>query len=245
MKNSFILLILLLTFVRVKGQEKNSKDTIGIGILTVNTIYPIPLFINETDSLPYDTLSFQIDSIGVTKFKTKLDLKPYEISEGDSYRRGENNISWGLVRFPPILKFQVLDSTDSTFKIVTNEKNNVSFVIKRNTNSIYYETYNHFIPDKKTSWYIFETWERYLKRVEFIDKKDLIIYDQPNGAIIFENKEENFLPFKVIDINGDWIKLKKDKYREFNFDKTQNYDGWTQWKKGNKILIRISEFTYD
>ena len=63
--------------------------------------------------------------------------------------------------------------------------------------------------------------------------------------MIFEDKQNTFLPFNITEVNGDWIKLKKGMGRESNFDATKNFDGWTIWKEGNKILIDITEHTYE
>lgn len=46
-------------------------------------------------------------------------------------------------------------------------------------------------------------------------------------------------------MNGDWIKVKKGFAREFNFEPNINYEGWTQWKKDDKLLIDITEFTIE
>ncbi|MRM84342.1 hypothetical protein [Riemerella anatipestifer] len=236
------------------GQNNELDVPLGIGILQVNTEYPIPLYRNINDRVPFDTIKFNIDKTGVTKFITKIDLKPYVIYEGDSYQTGERNISVGLVRFPPELKFRVVDSTKTTFTVITNEKSNEEFVIKRDAKSVYYKAEEEYYDNNcincpnsiyNPRWYIFETWERYLKRVEFINKENLKIYDKPNGKIIFEEKNDKLLPFNVIEVNGDWIKLKKGFGREFNFEKNIDYEGWTQWKDGNKILIEITEHTYE
>ena len=254
MKSKILILLSYFVLFACNGQEEISNAPIGIGLLETNTEFPISLYKNENDNVPAEILKFKTTKSGVTKFITNLKLKPYEIYEGDSHKSGEKNRSMGLVRFPPILKFRVVDSTKTSFKVVTNENLNESFYIKRDAKSAYYTTeQQHFdnncigCPDSNynPNWNIFETWERYLKRAEYISKRNLKIYDQPNGKVIFEDKQNTFLPFNITEVNGDWIKLKKGMGRESNFDAYKNFDGWTQWKDGNKILIDITEHTYE
>lgn len=253
MKSKLILLCLFVFFTGF-GQEEISNTPIGIGLLQTNTEFPIPLYKNDNDTVATHILKFKVEKSGITKFITNLKLEPYTIYEGDSYKSGEKNRSMGLVRFPPALKFRVVDSTKTSFKVVTNENLNESFYIKRDSKNAYYTTERQFFdnncigcPDSNynPNWNIFETWERYLKRSEFIIKKNLTIYDKPNGILIFESKDNQFLPFNVTEVDGDWIKLKKGFGREFNFDKSKNYDGWTRWKEGDKTLIEITEHTYE
>ncbi|MBV7441000.1 hypothetical protein KRX57_06165 [Weeksellaceae bacterium TAE3-ERU29] len=97
---------------------------------------------------------------------------------------------------------------------------------------------------KKDSVGNFETWKDYLKRVKIITKQDLKIYDKPNGKVIFENKENEHLPFNIVELKGDWAKIEKlgGDFKQNDFKK---YNGWTQWKKGSEILIDIVEYVYE
>ncbi|MEL0651211.1 hypothetical protein V6246_07225 [Algibacter sp. TI.3.09] len=235
------------------GQEKHKDVPIGIGFLETNKSYPIPFYKNEKDSIPFDILKFNVKKNGTIKFITKLELKPYMISEGDTFKEGKRNIDNGLVHFGPELKFRVIDSTKTHFKVVTNESYNEEYYIKIEPQKTYYATLSEVFKNscancpnsnQNNDWNVFETWERYLKRVEYISKRELKIYDKPNGKIIFEVNNNDFLPFYVEETKGDWIKLKKDFGRQYNFDDSKNYNGWTQWKNGNKILIEITEETY-
>lgn len=254
MKAKILLLLSYFTVLSCNGQEKTSNAPIGIGLLETNTRFPIPLFKNENDETPIDILKFETTKSGTIKFVTDLKLKPYTLYEGDTYEAGQDNVQRGLIRFPPVLKFRVIDSTKTSFKIITNENLNESYYIKRDPKGAYYTMESQRFDNNCTNcpgsnynpnWNIFETWERYLKRAEFITKNSLKIYDKPDGNIIFENKENTFLPFNITKVDGDWIQLKKGFGREFNFSKSINYDGWTQWKAGDKILIDITEHTYE
>lgn len=217
-----------------------TRNSIGIGLLEMNTEHPIPLIRNAKDSLPFDTLRFEIDKAGKTKFIFSADIEPYRISEGDSFIKGNNTIQSGLISFSPELKFRVIDTSNNIFEVVMNEQTEAICFINMKT---YIDLNN--IDDKDSTFYNYEPWPDYIKRSEFITKKDLVIYDKPDGNIIFENKGEKFLPFQVVQVAGDWIKLKKAFGREFNFDDIINYNGWTQWRSKDRILISITEKTYE
>ena len=254
MKSTFLYLLLCLSFYSCNGQEKSENTPIGIGILQTNTTYPISLYVNESDKIPVEVLKFKTRKDGTTEFITSLSLRPYVISEGDSYEAGKTHINRGLIRFPPEIKFRVIDSTNNSFKVITNEILNETYYIKLDSLSTYYKTESELYENSCSNcpnsnynpkWNIFETWERYLIRAEFVTKNELKIYEIPNGKIIFENDNNKFLPFNITEVEGDWIKLRKGFGREFNFENSKNYDGWTQWKDGNKILIDIVEHTYE
>lgn len=230
MKTRLILSILLF-FCHNISNGQNHTAQVG-GLLTYKFKDPIPLFKNESDTIPFDTLSFYVDPIGKTKFITgrlQKDIIPYRLSEGDSYEEGRENINMGLVRFLPILMFRVVDTTGSSYKIYLNEKTLETAFIKKMCSTCF----------------VFETWQEYLGRVEFIEKDSIVIYNKPEGELIFKNKSNKFLPFRVIEVNGDWIKLGKGIRREFNFENGVNYNGWTKWKEGEKIIINIVEQTYE
>lgn len=244
----------MLGLYNCKGQENAHTKTIGIGLLTANTQYPILLYKTETDTVPFDVLKFEVEKSGATKFISKISLKPYTLSKGNSNKEGENNIKRGLIHFPPMLKFRVVYTNALFFKVVTNEETMETFIIKKDGKNAYYVTERQLSDNSCSNcpnssynprWYIFETWERYLKRAEFITKKNITIYDVPGGKIIFENKDDVFLPFGVSEVKGEWIKLKKGFGREFNFDSTQNYSGWTKWREGPNMVIDIVEHTYE
>lgn len=123
-------LTLCFSLYTCNGQEIPNDISIGIGFLATNTSFPIPFYKNENDSTPFDILKFNVREDGTTEFETKLKLKPYMISEGDSFEEGERNVNHGLVHFAPELKFRVIDSTKTYFKVITNEKYNEEYYIK-------------------------------------------------------------------------------------------------------------------
>ncbi len=244
---TFILLLLLCGY---KSQQKPLVREIGIGILTVNTQYDIPLFKNLDDKTPIDVLKFNHLKSGKTAFDCKVSLKPYLMYEGDSDEEAKENIDHGLIRFFPELKFIVIEETPDYFRVIVDEDQSSKYYIKKKSEATYYLTakdfyYNNTSDRYKPQWYIYETWERYLKRVEFIELNVIEIYDKPNGKIIFSTEPDGFLSFGVEKMEGEWIKLKKDMLREFNYPKGINYEGWYRWKKGNVLRIAITEATYE
>ena len=251
-----LILPVIFCLYQCKGARSNPVEpkAIGLGLITVNTSYPLPLFKQGTDRIPFDTVKFELKKSGVTRFISKVKLGAYLMTVGDSYEAGQENINRGLVRFGPVLKFRVLDTTASSYTIVTNEQTWETMVIKKDPSNAYYTSERELddnncinCPGSKYNpkWSIYETWERYLRRVEYITSEKLVIYDKPNGKVIFENKENTFLPFGVEAVQGEWIKLKKGFGRESNFDGGKNYAGWIKWRDGARILIDIVEHTYE
>lgn len=248
------LLLFIFSCTQKNFNQDMKPNTLRIGILQVNTVYPILIYKNENDEAPFDTIQFKILKTGETKIISKINLKPYTMSEGDSYEAVKRNISSGIVALSPQLKFIVLDITEKGFRVVTNSKSGENFVIRKDEKSAYYSSEKEFqenncdgCPGVKynTRWHIFETWERYLKRVEYITKEGLTIYDKPEGKEIFKASGNKFLPLKITEVNGEWIKLQKAPGREPNFDESKNYEGWTKWRNGDNLLIKITEQTYE
>lgn len=253
-KNLLILMGFLSFLTSCARQKQGPPQAIGIGILTVNTQYPIPLYKNEADELPFDTLKFERSRSGKTLFVTDVKLQPYLMNEGDSDKEGEEHLKMGLIHFGPELVFSVVDTGASYFRVISNQASGEEIVIKKVPGAVYYseermlsENNCSNCPGSKYNphWYIFETWERYLKRVEFITQDSLVIYDQPAGKPIFQQKDQTFLPFGVTEVKGDWLKVKKGFGRESNFDNGKNYDGWIKWRAGTNLLIDITERTYE
>lgn len=253
-KNLLILIPFFSFLYSCNAQEQVRPQAIGIGLLTVNTQYPIPLYKNEADELPFDTLKFKISKSGKTLFISAVKHRPYLMSEGDSDDEGEDHLKMGLVRFGPELKFAVVDTGKNFFRVIGNQVSMEEFVIKKVPGAVYYSE-ERMLSDNNCSncpgskynphWYVFETWERYLKRVEFITQDSLVIYDVPDGKVLFKSKDQTFLPFSVTEVKGDWIKVKKGFGRESNFNSGNNYDGWIKWREGSEIRIDVTERTYE
>lgn len=249
-----ILLPVVLCMIHCGARTPVQPKAIGIGLLTMNTDFEIPLYKQEVDSVPFDVLRFKMNKSGVMKFVSDIKLKPYRMTGGDSFAEGERNINMGLIRFAPELKFRVIDTTATSFKVVTNEETWEIMLIKRDATAVYYSTERELSDNSCSNcagskynprWYIYETWERYLKRVEFITRENVVVYDQPNGKVAFENKENIFLPFRVMELKGEWIRLGKGFGRESEFDSLINAEGWIKWREGPVLSIDITEHTYE
>ena len=94
----------------------------------------------------------------------------------------------------------------------------------------------------------YETWERLLLRSEYVSfaGKNYAVYDAPEGNKIFENTEHRFLPYSVIQVRGDWIKVEKARGgREGYFEGVENAEGWVKWKNDTEILVDIIEFSVE
>jgi hypothetical protein len=245
--------ILFSLFSCNKPQQTSGK-VMGLGLLTVNTQYAIPLYKNEKDQVPFDTLKFKRNKSGTTSFVSNIKLKPYLISAGDSDQEGKNHISTGLVPFPPDLKFCVTDTGGAYYRIITNEATGETFVIKKEQGNAYY-TEEKMLDENSCSncpgskynprWYLYETWERYLKRAEYVTKQNLEIYDAPDGKVIFQNKDGAFIAFAVTEVKGEWIRIKEAPGRESDPDTIKTHQGWTKWREGTNRLIDIIERSYE
>ena len=135
------------------GQEQVRPQAIGIGLLTVNTQYPIPLYKNEADELPFDTLKFKSSRSGKTLFVSAVKLRPYLMSEGDSDKEGEEHRRMGLVRFGPELKFAVVDTGENFFRVIGNQVGLEEFVIKNIPGAAYYSE-ERMLSDKKNAFFL-------------------------------------------------------------------------------------------
>lgn len=230
------------------------KKSIGTGTLDISFNNPVPLYRSENDKKPFDTLYFNYQTNGVLTYDTKylkLYLKPYRMEGGDSDAEAINNINSGLIRFPVELKFRVLELTNNYYKIVLNESTFVTAIVYRNPSYAILSRAGLFAPElpknkEYEGYYVYEEWCTLLLRAEFLTLSEgAVIYDKPNGEIVFENKENEFLPYKAVEVEGDWIKITKGFGREFNFDNIENAEGWTKWNDGKTILVNIVEYTVE
>lgn len=134
---------------------------------------------------------------------------------------------------------------------MTNEKTFAFYYLKKHNKNAYYTTEQQLEDNRclgctnskyNPNWYVFETWERYLKRVAFANKQKLMLYDEPNGKIIFTEATNNSIPFRISELKGDWIKIAE---AYITADQVSKLNGWTQWKNKNELLIEITEQLYD
>ncbi|MDH7447631.1 hypothetical protein [Aquimarina sp. 2201CG14-23] len=239
----------LMLFIVLNSKAQQMKE-IGIGILEVNTNSDISFFKNFNDVTPAAILHIEQLKDLLVKYESPIVLNPYQISEGETDIEVQELLNSGLVPAGPILKFIVTEATSNYYKVIVDDKKGTKYYIKKSPEAMYYTTRKALEGSFNTEpsnrvWFLYETWEHYLKRVEYIELKKLEIYDKPYGEIIFCSETYDFYPFKVKSIKGEWIELIKDPLREFNFKKGTNYEGWYQWKTGNEWQIQIVEYTIE
>jgi hypothetical protein len=232
-----------------------SPVTVGLGRLEISFDLPVPLYRIENEETPIDILSFKRSMNGVWHYKTKKlnSFKPYQMFGGDSNEKAKRHINMGLIRFPPKLAFRVLEATDTFYRIVIDEDSFETVVVRKDVDYAELSQSKDLfggidMPKDKSykGYYAYETWEHLLKRAEFVNFRDnYSVYGAPNGNKIFENTDQKFLPYGVIEVSGDWIKVKKGIGRESNFKGIENAEGWVKWKDENKILVNITEYTVE
>ncbi|WP_300675335.1 hypothetical protein [Soonwooa sp.] len=242
MKTFYAILIFL---VSLKGFGQNSKQDYGIGMLICNTTYPLVFYKKSFDKVPVDTLKFVDNKNGTTTFLRKINLKPYGMSFGETDEEAAKHDDLG--RFSASLTFRVLENKKNFFLVVINEKTNEKLYLKKEKDATYYngvpEATKHNCgncndPKFNDKRYIYESWDDYLRRVEYISKINPEIFDVPGGDIIYETKDNEARRFKVLEANGEWIKVKKsDRDSENSF----NGEGWMKWLEDGKKTIEIIE----
>jgi hypothetical protein len=241
---------------KMKNNEELIKVpvSVGLGTLDISFNLPVLLYRTENDTMPVDTLTFGNSRTGEWLYKTnRLKLNPYQMSGGDSDEAAKENINMGLIRFPPVLSFRVLEANENYYRVVVDESNFATVVIFKNPDyAIVPQRPNVFggvnIPkDKKyKGYYAYETWEQVLLLAEFVDFCDkYAVYDAPEGKKIFEKTNPEFLPYQVTEVRGDWMKVKKGFGREGYFEGIENAEGWTKWKNDTEILVNITEYTVE
>lgn len=229
--------------------------SVGLGLLEVSFDRPVPLYRAENDTVPFDTLAFRQDEKGVWHYETKRlkRLKPYSLYGGDPDETANERINMGLAALPPELAFRVLTANDSCYCVVIHEERFATAVIRKDPGYAVWPQRSS-LPGIQASnagnykgYYAFETWEHFLKRAEFVDfgQTGYAVYDAPDGNKIFENARPDFLPYTVTEVRGDWMKVKKGRGREFNFEGIENAEGWIKWKNDTEILVNITEYTLE
>jgi hypothetical protein len=219
--------------------------SVGLGTLDISFNEPVSLYASENDKQPFDVLSFEKQFDGVLLFKTKrLELlKPYMMTGGDSDDRAKANINSGLIRFPAVLAFRVLETADNFYRIVVNEETFETAIIKKDPKYAVLPQRDLVglpnVPKDKPykGYYIYETWEHLLLRAAGLYfHAEYEVYDKPDGEIINHKKGRDDHFRHANEINGDWIKVNI-------MDKNiKTAEGWVRWKNDKEILIEIIEF---
>jgi len=248
MKTFHIVLILLfyvsLNNIQAQIIEK-VEPTIGAGLLQVSLNHDIPLYKNSKARQPFDTLKFSVVSEQKDKGKFKIYttnqhiLKPYLFFEGDSEEEAIGNISMGLVYFAPALTFRVLEYIQtekySGYTIVLNEDTfEKAFIRNDEFHELYmkgepYWEMSHNSGSRGGIWYLYETWDVYLKRLYYaIVEKDTQIYREPDDTFFLLQEEQSF---NIQEVKGEWVKITR-------IDDEVELNGWIKWTDGLKLLIK-------
>lgn len=233
-------------------------DSLGTGILQVNFTEKIPLYAHAGDKLPFDTLEIRQKKDGSYAFLTKV-LKnrfaPYHLFEGDTYEAGRRHINMGLVHFSAELQFRVVETTQTYFRVVINEKEKLTCFIRIQPGDAVYETlaqkdlHNSMpVNGKKTTynphWYLYETWGNLLQRAAIVHvKPDMPLFESPGGKRIPFPKREDSCDdcFIVGAVRGDRAQLID---REDDSRKKKSY-GWVKFHNGQTLTVTYVEFLYE
>ena len=246
----FTILIILNFSNSTFAQElKKVKPTIGIGRLQVSLNKDIPLYLNAKSSLPFDTICFSVIESGAQKgefsihTKGSVNIKPIAYSHGDSEIEGRINIDMGLIRFAPHLSFRVIKCISAGYIIVINEDNYETAVIKKDNYHKEYFAGEPYWDDSHNSgpsdgiWFLYESWEVYLKRMMYITlKKGENLYDKINGDI----KNIEYSSGKVLTLKKHWAKIEVFPVK----DNDQSETAWIKWTDGKILKINSVAAVY-
>ena len=224
------------TPIMLSTQEKS----IGIGRLQVSLNSDIPLYHTETGRL-VDTIRFSIIDEGGYKGKfnttTKYAFAPMKYYAGDSEMEAAGNINSGLTYFVPELTFRVLKCVENGYEIVLNEELFETAIIRNDDkHKLYtvgkpYWAWTKFDADE--AWFLFETWDAFLKRAVRVHLREQKLYDEIDGK---EFEDDEIHPEKITDVKGNWIKI-----RAFASDSTgRRKTAWVQWTDGKELLIGLT-----
>ena len=243
MKFKLLLLFLILGTTQMKSQNKQGA-LIGIGLFRVSLNTPIPLYHSIHDNNAYDTINFAIVQDGEYKgkyeFRTKnAQLIPYTFYSGSSNAETESLKRFGLSYMAPVLSFKVSTKYKNAVEVYINEETAEKSVIKfDNQHQLYLKGEPYWgTNNRKTSWYLYETWHNYLKRLMSIQTDDTttIAYDRPNGKIIRGFKTLSDYN-KVKEVKGDWIRV-----GQFDDEQKSTKKIWIKWNNGYKPTIKFIE----
>jgi hypothetical protein len=234
----------------------NVPVTAGLGILDISFNNPVPLYRTENDEAPFDTLVFKEDKDGVWQYETNRlkSLNPLQKHGGPSHKMAMEALKMGAGFSPAVLAFRVVEANDDYFRVVVDESSFETVVIRKRADYAVVPQREGMggvtLPEDKpySGYYTYETWEHLLLRAQYVsfDRENYAVYDAPEGKKIFENTDRKFLPYKVSQVQGDWIKVEKaaggyDGY----FEGIKNAEGWVKWKNETEILVGITEYTVE
>lgn len=255
------LLVIISSSCKVKHSEKvlhrleiAQDSLVGIGLLEIAIDKPIEVYQSIGDKKHFDLLVFKPIDTGPSKGSYKIKSKhlnsvfnPYKFDKGYSDEK-KKDINSNFI-FNPRVIFRVLKIEKNYVTVMLNESTKQIVILKlqrlTSNHNLYNKDYRHenwtFNINKIN---LFETWENYLPRCQYIMTRTRDIYDKPNGSISFEKKTSSRSPkmiCKVIEVRGKWLRVNTDgaMYREDVVG-----DRWIKWRTADEIIIDIFEETY-
>lgn len=218
-----------ITSVKLQKTEK----TLGVGFIALAPNIPYKLYASKNDKDPFDTVMLVTDEKGGMYFQSV-------------YFRNQF-LSYGFNKTDPVasMSFRVIENTKKFYKIILDENTlEIAFIkkdkkfteVKREKNILH----DYGIDKQYEGYYVYETWEDFLRRAEYIYADKTVIYDKPKGKIIFDTNAHSFA-YEIKSISGNYIKVRN------YFDKKSNaeladMDIWIKWKEGGRLFINIVEF---
>ncbi len=192
----------------------STDRTVGVGLLKVSMNRDIPLFDDAASTIPFDTLRFTvvysppspsvespsgapeipeirlIPQVGTYLIGTTggMDLLPYSYYEGNSAEQAEANFGSGLTYIPPELTFRVVEQQDSAYRIVLNEDTFRTAVVKLDPGrELYLQGGPYWNKGSRLDgpvWFLWETWDVYLRRLNCVNLPGNTVYDSPYGEML-------------------------------------------------------------
>lgn len=224
-------IVLILCFSKSTHAEPNIKPTIGR--LQVSLNYDIPLYRDAESTQPFDTIKFSVTPAD------NLTLSPQEYKISTNHK----------LKLRPLLHqaggaklvFKVVDLVKDGYQVVLNEESFATAVIKNDEYHKLYKRGNqswdlaHRSDENEEAWFLFETWEVYLKRLAHIEskgeEKDLNVFDS-----IDESKPSLQLGKGIVrEVNGHWARIEEPKTD--SDESTPRRSGWVRWTDGRQLLI--------
>lgn len=249
MNIKLLLTILLFSLVGSSAiaQESVSKvePTIGVGRLQVSLNKDIPLYYSASSSQPFDTIKFSQVKEGLDAGKWTMSAKklqrlvPAKFAAGDSYAAAAEHSS--TLPELPVLVFKVVDIVSGGFVVVVNEQTYETCIIKQDKAHTFYTlgkpywSTNHRSGEQDPGWFLYETWNVYLKRLAAIAISSPKIYDNPDGKLIASSSDR--VAFKVIFAAGNWVKVRISGSSSNEVPE----EGWVKWTDGVNLLVTPME----
>lgn len=88
---------------------------------------------------------------------------------------------------------------------------------------------------KSNNILIYKEWKDFIKTLLIKLPENVNLYSHENIKSK-KIKTKNNLSYRVIEVNGDWIKIECNKNCD-NCSKKQNIKGWVKWRNKNKLMV--------